>query len=239
MYKEKSWLYNEYINSKKSTIKIAMECNVWKGTILYWLKKYDIPRRIGAGWSKGKKMDDETKRKRVESRAGYKHSEETREKMSKSHKGKKFSKETKERMSVAKRKISNETRMKMSIAKKNISDKTRQKMSASKQGIDFEDWKGFVSFEPYCYLFNEEKKEEIRNRDNRVCQMPGCDKSEILNGQRLSVHHIDGDKIQGCEGKKFYLVSLCLSCNSKTDTIVKEFLIVADLKYRLKESVND
>jgi len=88
-------------------------------------------------------------------------------------------------------------------------------------------WKGGISFEPYCPAFNDEKKEEIRNRDNRVCQL--CGKSEILNGQRLSVHHIDGDKMQGCNGKKWCLASLCVSCNSKKDTIEKEFLLISNM----------
>lgn len=91
-------------------------------------------------------------------------------------------------------------------------------------------WQGGKSFEPYCHLFNEEKKEEIRNRDNRVCQL--CGKSEILNGQRMSVHHVDGDKMQGC-GKGWYLITLCRSCNSKPDTVEKEFLIVSNLIWRL------
>lgn len=68
-------------------------------------------------------------------------------------------------------------------------------------------------------------KEKIRNRDNRVCVL--CGKSEIENGERFSVHHIDGDKMQGCNGKKWYLASLCKLCNSKKDTIEKEFLIVS------------
>lgn len=87
-------------------------------------------------------------------------------------------------------------------------------------------WQGGKSYEPYCHLFNVERKENIRNRDGRVCQL--CGKSGIENGERLSVHHIDGDKMQGCEGKGFYLCALCRSCNSKKDDDVKEFLIVAN-----------
>jgi len=44
----------------------------------------------------------------------------------------------------------------------------------------------------------------------------------------LSVHHIDADKMQGCNGKKWYLCVLCRSCNSRPDTVEKEFLIVTN-----------
>jgi len=85
-------------------------------------------------------------------------------------------------------------------------------------------WQNGASFKPYCHLFNDRLKESIRNRDNRVCVL--CGKGEIQNGQRLSVHHIDSDKAQGCQGKKWYLCALCRSCNSRPDTVEKEFLIV-------------
>ena len=32
---------------------------------------------------------------------------------------------------------------------------------------------------------------------------------------RLSVHHIDEDKEQGCNGKEWKLVPLCMKCHSK------------------------
>lgn len=90
-------------------------------------------------------------------------------------------------------------------------------------------WRGGSSFAPYCYLFNEELREKIRNRDNRVCQL--CGKSELLNGgKRLAVHHIDGNKMQGCNSS-WYLCALCNSCNSKADTVEKEFLIVSNMKW--------
>lgn len=105
-----------------------------------------------------------------------------------------------------------------------------KKRSATRQGIPLEDWQGFVSFEPYCPRFNLRLKEAIRNRDNRVCVK--CGKSEILNGERLSVHHIDGEKMQGCNGVSWYLCSLCRSCNSLYDTPEKEFLIVSNMEVR-------
>ncbi len=76
-------------------------------------------------------------------------------------------------------------------------------------------WKGGISFEPYCEKFNEAKKEEIRNNYDRKCLV--CAKTEIENGRKLSVHHIDYDKEQGCNGKKWFLVPLCITHNSKAN----------------------
>ena len=33
---------------------------------------------------------------------------------------------------------------------------------------------------------------------------------------RLSVHHLDNDKEQGCNGKKWKLVPLCIHCHNST-----------------------
>ena len=109
---------------------------------------------------------------------------------------------------------------------KTLPEEVKAKISAHAKlrvGEKNANWRGGVSFEPYCPLFNNEIKEKIRNRDNRTCVL--CGKSEIQNGQRLSVHHIDADKMQGCNGKSWYLCALCRSCNSSPDTVEKEFLI--------------
>ncbi len=104
-----------------------------------------------------------------------------------------------------------------------LSEEHRIALSAAKQGVSLDEWDGFRSFEPYCHLFTEKKKEEIRNRDHRVCVL--CGKPEFLNGgQKLSVHHIDGNKMQGCS-HPWYLASLCDSCHKTKDTDEKEFLI--------------
>ncbi|MBR9682293.1 MAG: hypothetical protein GOV02_01335 [Candidatus Aenigmarchaeota archaeon] len=128
------------------------------------------------------------------------------------------------------RKHTEDSRKKMSEAKKGRKVgppdlEQRKRISAGRQGIPLEEWDSFISFEPYCEKFNEDKKEEIRNRDGRVCRL--CGKTEIENKQRLTVHHINGDKTQGCESR-WYLAAICRSCNGKKDTIKKEFLIVTN-----------
>lgn len=76
-------------------------------------------------------------------------------------------------------------------------------------------WKGGIQFKPYPNYFNEDLKESIRERDDRICQL--CNKTEdeelLENGQRLSIHHIDYNK-DNCNSEN--LISLCAKCHSKT-----------------------
>jgi len=169
----------------------------------------------------------------------YPRNQEYRQIMSRAKMGMKmppFTDEHRKNMSEARRgmKFTDEHRRNLSIAHAGIklppfTAEHRRKLSEAQTGKTGElspSWQGGKSFEPYCELFNDEKKEEIRNRDNRVCRL--CNKSELLNGRRLDVHHINADKMQGCNGKKWYLAALCRSCNSKKDTTEKEFLIVSN-----------
>ena len=81
------------------------------------------------------------------------------------------------------------------------------------------------SFEPYCEKFNNQKKEEIRNQYDRKCYV--CNKDELENKYksgkmiRLSIHHIDEDKQQGCNGKQWKLVTSCLHCHQKLHKGIK------------------
>jgi len=70
-------------------------------------------------------------------------------------------------------------------------------------------WKGGRSFGPYCPKFNGALKEDIRERDNRTCQLCGAKE----NGEKLCVHHIHYDK-ENCAPD---LISLCRLCNCKVN----------------------
>ena len=64
----------------------------------------------------------------------------------------------------------------------------------------------------YPFEFNEELKEQIRRRDNYICQL--CGKTEEEEFSNLSIHHIDYDKENlGSEN----LTTLCRSCNVKVN----------------------
>lgn len=88
-YKDKDWLYDQYITKKRSTVSIGRKCSVDKSVILYWLKKFNIPRRENKGIY-DYKISEETRRKISEANKGSKngmfgkkHSIETKKLMSK------------------------------------------------------------------------------------------------------------------------------------------------------------
>jgi len=62
----------------------------------------------------------------------------------------------------------------------------------------------------YGFKWTLELKEQIRERDNHICQL--CGKKQ--GKRKLSVHHIDYNK-KNC--KKENLICLCHSCHSKTN----------------------
>lgn len=94
-------------------------------------------------------------------------------------------------------------------------------------------WKGGVSSEPYCILFNKEFKERVREFFGRQCFE--CNKTEKENGRKLDVHHINYDKMVCCNDVIPLFAALCHGCNGKangnrkyweehfTQKIMKEF----------------
>lgn len=157
---------------------------------------------------------------------GKHHTDESKQKISESLKdrfcgdknpffGKKHSKETKEKISESH--IGLHMGEKNHNYGKNFSEETRSKMSESHKGVQAGKnnpaWKGGVSFSEYCHKFNFRLKEQVREKFGRVCFI--CSKSEEDNGRRLDVHHVDGNKMQGCDDNEWFLVPLCRSCHSK------------------------
>jgi len=149
---------------------------------------------------------------------------ETRKKISDSEKGKIVTAETRKKISDAlkgkpsptKGKIvTAETRKKLSDAAtsktspmKGIprTDETKMRASATKQGISYDEWESFACESLYCPKFNEACRESNREKYDRKCFI--CGMTEEENGQKLSVHHVDMRKSQGCDSN-WKLVPLC------------------------------
>ena len=186
----------------------------WHGIPKYLNGHQNIGRHLGEKhhyW--GKHRSESTKQKiRASLKGKYsqgKHyscgiprSEEVKQKISKANEGKHPSEEVKQKISKA-----NEGN--------HHSEEAKRKISEALQGEKSPNWRGGISFEPYCYKFNKALKEEIRDKFGRKCFL--CPKTEKEEGRKLSVHHVDYNKEQGCNGIRWLLIPLCRSCNTKVN----------------------
>ena len=113
-----------------------------------------------------------------------------------------------------KKKISKSNKGKHSIPK---TDETKRKISEARKGKyngkNHHDWQGGISFEPYGLEFNNDLREVVRNRDRRKCFI--CEKTELENREKLTVHHIDYNKQNNNPNN---LITLCRGCHIKTNS---------------------
>lgn len=178
-------------------------------------------------WIKGRHHSDESKIKMSEARIGTTLTDEQKKRVGDFHRGRKrkpFTDAHKKAISDGKKGTVPWNKGKSHMQKEDHplwgttrSNETKKRISDAnkgRKGLSGEDnpsWLGGLSFEPYCYKFNERLKESIRDRDHRVCQL--CGKTEADNDKKLSVHHIHYDK-KNCEPD---LIALCTSCNVKVN----------------------
>lgn len=88
-------------------------------------------------------------------------------------------------------------------------------MLYERKGEKHPNWKGGISYEPYCVLFNNEFKKRVRDFWNNTCVE--CGKTKEEEGANLCVHHVNFDKESCCNDSKPLFVTLCKSCHSKTN----------------------
>jgi hypothetical protein len=81
-------------------------------------------------------------------------------------------------------------------------------------------------YDPYCSKFDETCRESNREKYDRCCFLCGLleEGNITLNGlqRRLSVHHVDMNKNQGCDDVKWKLIPLCMKCHSIAHTMTWE-----------------
>jgi len=170
-------------------------------------------------------MSGETKRKisaTLTGRTRGPRSEEWKRKLSKALTGRKcreyepLSEEHKRKISetltgIKRGPMSEETKRKIVKSSKGhpgpiISEEVRLRMSLAISGPNHPNWKGGLSFLPYCLSWTE-ISQYIKERDNYICQECGAT-------EELRSHHIDYDK-QNCDPSN--LICLCNSCNMKAN----------------------
>ena len=91
-------------------------------------------------------------------------------------------------------------------------EECRRMQSAIKQGISYDEWEGFANNSPYCPKFDNACRESNREKYGNRCFL--CGKMKDENGYNLSVHHVNMNKNQGCDGHAWKLVPLCGSCHA-------------------------
>lgn len=109
-----------------------------------------------------------------------------------------------------------------------------KKISIRVQNVTYNEWEGFASEQSYCPAFNEACRESNREKYDRRCFLTGLPENENLTKtgkqRRLSVHHYDMDKMQGCDGKRWKLIPVCLEWHNKVHTNLWEARITWLLK---------
>lgn len=98
--------------------------------------------------------------------------------------------------------------------RKHLSEEAKAKLSELRKGENNPQWKGGVSYEPYCPKFNNEFKERVRAFFGHKCVECGAPQ----NGKLLAVHHVNFNKKACCDNSIPLFVPLCASCHSKTNT---------------------
>jgi hypothetical protein len=173
----------------------------------------------------GKCHSEETKRKISESKKGNipwnkgrPHSEKAKLKMSERHKGKKLSEEHKRKIGEScKGKLAGDKNpMFNKYGNKNpnygnhLSEEAKERISKANIGRGNGRWNEGSSKEPYCFIWDQWLKEQIKERDRYQCQNPDC----WGISQKLVIHHIDYHK-KNCSVDN--LITLCNSCNSRAN----------------------
>jgi hypothetical protein len=179
---------------------------------------------------RGKTMSPSSRLKMSISKSGYKNanfgkplSEERKKQIGVFHSTFRHSAETKRMMSITRKgtggqmrgkRHTPETKRKIGVALKGrvVSDATRLKKHIATCGEKNYNWKGGVSFAPYCEKFNREFKRRVRRFYNDECVE--CGVKSIA--KKFHVHHVNFNKQTCCDNTQPLFVLLCPSCHSKT-----------------------
>lgn len=137
---------------------------------------------------------------------GRKRTIEERKKISDSRTGIVFSKEHLRNMSITQkgRHHTEESKQKIRLNMNN------------RVGENNPNWNGGTSFGEYCPKFNEVVKRNVREKYNNCDFISGLHSSICNGGKRLCVHHVDYNKMQGCDGHEWRLIPLSQSNHSRT-----------------------
>lgn len=127
---------------------------------------------------------------------------------------------------------SEDTRAKIGIGNrgKTHTEHSKIKMSSTKLGIPVDEWVEYGKMNPYSNEFTERLKAIIRDTYDNKCFICGMNESD--NCRKMSIHHINRDKLDTSHNN---LIPLCVSCHSSSHTSKME----AYLTYIINDSYHE
>jgi len=169
----------------------------------------------------GKHLTEEHKKKISETRLslGIRHTPEAKARMSALHRGHKHTDEEKRKISQShkgkKRSAEHQAHLTAALKGRITSVETREKISIAIRGENHPNWKGGISYEPYCPKFNKDLRHRIRAFFEYRCM--SCGKTTEENEKELCCHHVEYNKQACCDGNPVHFAALCKKCHSKTN----------------------
>ena len=92
-----------------------------------------------------------------------------------------------------------------------------EKQSIAISGENHPNWQGGISFGKYCPRFNNDIKQQIRNKYDNCDYISGLPAHICNPDRKLDVHHIDYNKLQGCDEHKWILIPLSMVNHRRTN----------------------
>ena len=197
-YKDKDWLYEQYVLNQRSTVDIAEDFGLTPSSISYWLDKFDIESRTLSEALQGRTLTDEQKEKISKSVAD--HLEENGHPFE----GKTHTDESKQMMSEAKQGESH-----------HFYGKSRPDFAKKVSGEKNPSWKGGVT-EEYDFRKSSEWKKfsfNLKEQSDWTCGSCG----EHGSNAEIQSHHA----IPVSDGGKKYdniFIILCKQCHGNRNS---------------------
>jgi len=174
-YKDKTWLYCEYIGKDNSMSQIARKCGVSHKTIAQFVEKFGIEKKESNKWSDYEKEQLEEYAKEMTFKEIYENGLINRT----------YSAILRQAMLLNIKSIHNDN--------KELSFETRKKISCTKRDIVEVDFEDFASTEvkrirnslPY-----KQWRQKVFERDAYTCQKENCEFCNNKQGGTLHAHHI-------------------------------------------------